>query len=120
MRYSTRVEEHTFRLPDGTNEKRMAPTYYAHEVATLAEAQGVQFLCPKCYVANGGDVGTHWCDISFGGRGVMDEQGSHDREGRPTRWTVSGTDVDDLTTQPSILILGGCAWHGFITNGEVA
>lgn len=29
-----------------------------HRVASIAEADGVQFLCPKCFVENGGAVGT--------------------------------------------------------------
>ena len=29
---------------------------YHHEVATLAESQGVRFLCPKCFAANNGPV----------------------------------------------------------------
>jgi hypothetical protein len=39
---------------------------------------------------------------------------------RPSpRWIATGASLDDLTTKPSIQIVGGCAWHGFITNGEV-
>lgn len=86
---------------------------------TFAEAEGIQFLCPKCLAANGGSVGTHAIDVTFAGRGVPDERGSHNAQGRPTRWAVTGGSFEDLSMQPSILIEGACGWHGFITNGEV-
>jgi hypothetical protein len=93
-------------------------------VDTLAEAQGIWFLCPKCFAANGGAVGTHAIDVSFAGRGVADNQGSHGRDGQPTRWAVSGTGFEDLTLSPSIDLAGrdgkGCCWHGFVTHGEAA
>lgn len=97
---------------------------YLRHVDTLTEAQGIQFLCPVCFVKNSGPIGTHAIEVSFSGRGVADHQGSHNREGKPSRWSVNGTGYDNLSTQPSILIdpaLPACAgWHGFITNGEVA
>jgi hypothetical protein len=97
---------------------------YLHHVGTLVEAQGVQFLCPVCFVKNSGPIGTHVIEVSFAGRGVQDNQGSHNREGQPSRWNATGTGYSDLTTTPSILIdpaLPSCAgWHGYITNGEVA
>lgn len=90
---------------------------------SLADAQGIRFLCPVCFIKNSGPVGTHGIEVSFAGRGVKDNQGSHNREGKPSRWNVTGTDYGDLTTQPSILIdpaPPACAgWHGFITSGEV-
>lgn len=96
---------------------------YLREVDSLAEAQGVQFLCPSCFVRNNGNIGTHYIEVTFADRGVLDNQGSHNREGRPSRWIVSGTGYSDLTTLPSILIdeaKPACdGWHGHITNGEV-
>lgn len=86
----------------------------------IEQAQGLWFLCPKCFVANSGPVGTHACEVSFAGRGVLDHQGSHNKEGKPVRWNMSGTGLNDLTLTPSILLEGGCAWHGYITNGEVS
>lgn len=35
-------------------------------------------------------------------------------------WHREGTSLDALTVRPSIQRLGGCAWHGFITDGEVS
>jgi hypothetical protein len=38
-------------------------------------------------------------------------------------WTRTGETFENLTLTPSILRSkerGGCGWHGFVTNGEVA
>lgn len=80
-------------------------------VPTLAEAQGIFFECPKCM--NG-----HLVEVTFRDRGVPDHLGTHNKRGEPVRWEVSGSDFADLTTRPSILLEGGCCWHGFVTNGE--
>ena len=86
---------------------------------TFAEAQGIWFLCPLCFQKLGGSVGCHSVDVSFDGCGVLPQQGTHNKEGKPVRWQVSGTGIHDLTTKPSIQLEGGCNWHGWITNGEV-
>lgn len=94
-------------------------------VDSLADAQGVLFLCPKCYVANGGAVGTHSVMCWFDGREVPD-----DEVPGPGRWTPQGTGLDDLTLQGryvaagqygarSVQLNGGCCAHFHITNGEV-
>lgn len=104
-------------------EGRGAPAEFLRHVGNVQEAQGIVFLCPACFTRNGGAVGTHAIEVSFDGKGVKDHQGSHNRQGKPSRWTVSGSTYEDLTLRPSILIdpceptCGG--WHGFITNGEV-
>lgn len=78
-------------------------------VGSLAEAQGLWFECPKC--PNG-----HFIAVTLADRGVGDEYGTHDRSGKPSRWTASGVDFSDLTLKPSVD--SGCGWHGWITNGE--
>lgn len=85
-------------------------------VRTLAEADGVMYLCPKCYAANKGRAGTHMVLNWFEGK-VPDE-----RDPKPGRWNPVGTSLDDLTFVPgkksqSVLLTSGCAWHGFVTNG---
>jgi hypothetical protein len=84
------------------------------EVSTLAEAQGLRMTCPVCR--------DHGLAPAFAGRGVRDHQGSHDRNGKPSRWQVSGTGYHDLTLIPSVDLTGprspNC-WHGWIKNGEV-
>jgi hypothetical protein len=107
VRYETRQE-------DGKERE------YTHTVDSLGDAQGIFFLCPKCFAADGGEVGTHAIDVTFADRGALPNQGSHGTDGSPTRWTVTGSDFSNLTTAPSILLIRGCAWHGFITNGEVS
>lgn len=93
---------------------------FQHRVRSIEKAQGVRFLCPKCYEANGGSVGTHGVVCWSSSRGVPD-----DAQPGPGRWRLVGTGLNDLTldAEPgksrSVLLLGGCAWHGFVTNGEV-
>lgn len=81
-----------------------------------AEADGVQFLCPKCFAANGGPVGTHLVICWFVGRVPDDETPG------PGRWVPSGTGIDDLTfigpNAASVLLQGGCGWHGFVRDGD--
>lgn len=82
------------------------------------QAQGIMFACPKCFATNNGLIGTHYVEVTFQGKNVPDNEGSHNKEGKPTRWNASGTGFGDLTLTPSILLNGGCEWHGYITNGE--
>jgi hypothetical protein len=89
-----------------------------YEGVTLADAHGIIFLCPKCFEANGGEVGTHSVICWFNDRGVP-----ADRTPGPGRWNPSGTGLDDLTFvgpgAVSVQLTGeGCSWHGFIKNGE--
>lgn len=91
-------------------------------VATIEEAQGVFFLCPKCFVANGGSVGTHGVICWSRSRGVPE----HAQPG-PGRWRIVGTGFNDLTLEAdppshlrSVQLTGGCMWHGNITNGEAS
>ena len=92
--------------------------HYA-DVDTLAEAQGVMFLCPKCFAKNCGNVGTHSVMVWFRDCGVP-----ADEVPLPGRWGVSGTGYADLTITPSISLENpgkvGCQWHGFVTSGEAA
>lgn len=128
IRYETRIETYTVIVGDHETwrergcptEPRTGPVQYTVRAERLEDAQGIMFLCPVCFTANGGPVGTHLCEVTFANRGVLDTQGCHGREGKPTRWSVSGTSLEDLSTQPSILLEGGCNWHGYITNGEVS
>ena len=91
---------------------------YLVTVDSLAEAHGICFLCPKCFQANGGNAGTHSVVCWFEGR-VADEV-----QPGPGRWNPTGDSFESLSFVPgrkthSVLLLGGCAWHGFVTNGDV-
>lgn len=84
----------------------------------FGEAQGVRFLCPLCFTRNGGPVGTH--SVICWSRAA-----GEDAEPKPGRWSLHGTSIDDLTLHGdpvggarSVLLLGGCNWHGFINNGR--
>jgi len=106
----TELDAHFIKAIDATSWKH---------VDTLQEADGIQFLCPKCYHDNGGPKGTHGVLCWFEGK-VPD-----DRQPGPGRWNPQGSGLHDLTfvdgaKTRSVLLTGGCAWHGFITNGEAS
>lgn len=98
--------------------------YGFDDVETVAEADHLMFLCPLCFAKNGGSVGTHSVMVTFAGRNVPDDAGSRGTNG-PTRWNVAGTNLDDLTLTPSILLNEslppeqGCHWHGFVGSNGV-
>jgi hypothetical protein len=90
-------------------------------VENIGDAQGIVFLCPKCFVENGGPIGTQSVICWSRSRGVPD-----DVRPNPGRWALHGTGFDDLSLDAdppssarSVLLSGGCAWHGFVTGGEV-
>ena len=92
------------------------PGHY-ETVDELADAHGVWMLCPKCFTANGGSVGTHWVLCWFSGRGVPDSE-----EPGPGRWSPQGTGLHDLTLvagSSSVLLTSGCRAHFFVRNGEI-
>lgn len=98
----------------GSNLRRLEPTQLEH-------ADGIIFLCPKCYAAAGGDKsqGVHSVICWFVGRVPAEASPG------PGRWTPKGTGFSDLTFVPapghslvSVALTGGCAWHGFIRNGD--
>lgn len=109
--------------PQFVRYRREGDNVFLPYVDTIAEAQGVMFLCPLCFAKNGGKVGTHRVLCWSRSRGVPD-----DVEPKPGRWTLEGTGYADLTLNGdaaggggarSVLLTSGCAWHGFVTNGEV-
>ena len=84
-------------------------------VDTLAEADGIMFLCPKCFVANGGPMGTHVI-ICWKPSVPLTASPS------PGRWNMRGTGYGDLSLDAgssSIQLTGGCRWHGFVKDGKI-
>lgn len=84
-------------------------------VQSINEANGIKFLCPKCYASNGGAPGTH---------GVICWNPSVPQTTRPTpgRWKLVGTGYHDLSLEASsssVSLTSGCKWHGFVKKGEV-
>lgn len=92
---------------------------YYIKVDSIKDAQGVKFLCPLCFRANGGAPGTHRVICWSKTAGAPDKA-----EPGPGRWRLVGTGLHDLTldAEPgksrSVLLNGGCKWHGFVTNGD--
>lgn len=35
-------------------------------------------------------------------------------------WERTGDTVETVTLRPSILRVGSCGWHGYLTNGDIA
>lgn len=105
---------------DDDTYERTGPVKCLVTVDTLAEADGVMFLCPKCFAENSGPIGTHSVICWFVGK-VAD-----DVDPKPGRWTPIGTGLHDLTFVPSagrshsVLLMGDCAWHGFVANGDAS
>ena len=114
IRVEFQRELRMFVRPDGERVEKMADVEYHVTVDTLPEAQGIFFLCPKCFQQNGGRVGTHGVICWFRDRGVPDHVAP-----LPGRWVVSGSGLTDLSLSPSVLITKGCQWHGFVTAGDV-
>lgn len=119
MKFFLRQLEATFRQITKLDAEGELASH--REAGSIAEAQGVMFLCPKCFETNGGKVGTHSVICWSRSRGVPDNV----RPG-PGRWALVGTSIDDLTlnadppgTARSVqLVESVCGWHGFVTNGE--
>lgn len=85
---------------EGIYDKDMKPVPERHGV-------GISFICP-C------GCGTR-CAVMFtnpicGGEPIRDR----------TTWERIGDTFEGLTLTPSILRVGGCEWHGFITNGAIS
>lgn len=91
-------------------------------VDKIGDAEGLWLLCPKCYGANGGSVGTHhvlcWSpavplDVAPG----------------PGRWRLEGESLDDLSLvagSSSVQLPGGpdapdkgCGAHFFVQRGRI-
>lgn len=86
-------------------------------VPTISEADGVEFLCPKCFEANGRRrPGVH---------GIICWAPSVPQTTSPTpgRWEMVGAGMNDLTLKAgssSVLLTGdGCRAHFFIEGGNV-
>lgn len=78
-------------------------------------ADGISFLCPKCYAEKGGPVGTHsvicWAP-----------QVPQSTSPQPGRWSLVGTGYADLSLvagSSSVLLMGGCNAHFFVKGGEI-
>lgn len=96
--------------------KRTDDTHW-HRVDALAEADGIIFVCPKCFAANGKQrPGIHSVIC-------WQPHVPQTTSPKPGRWSFKGTGVADLTLvagSSSIHLTGpGCGAHFFIENGEI-
>jgi len=85
-------------------------------VDSMDEADGIMFLCPKCFTANGGKVGTHRVICNRPRVPQLDK-----RVG-PGRWEFAGVSMNDLTLfggSSSIQLRGECAAHFFVEHGSI-
>jgi len=86
------------------------------ETKLLADAHGMDFLCPKCFKAKGAE-GSHSITLWFSKLGER----SVKLQGHPG-WNPEGVDLSDITFVPpgaiSVLLKLGCKWHGFIRDGR--
>jgi hypothetical protein len=99
---------------DGRFLKRIDGTHFC-AVGGIEDADGLEFLCPICFVANAGPIGTHSV-ICWRPRVPLDEMPG------PGRWEFQGTSLADLTLvagSSSILLTGGCKAHFFVRAGEI-
>ncbi len=85
------------------------------EVDTISVAEGISFLCPKCFKKNNGRIGTH--QVICWEPGVPQTVWP-----TPGRWIMKGLGFSDLTLKAgssSVALLGGCRAHFFVTKGEI-
>lgn len=87
--------------------------YQPHD--DISKADGIWFLCPKCFRELGGSIGCHmvmcWCP-------------SVPQTTLPTpgRWNLQGTGYLNLTLvagSSSVLLISGCKAHFLVKNGEI-
>lgn len=82
-------------------------------VVSLADADGLWFACPKCFIANRGLRGTHYV-LCWAPHVPLDVPPG------PGRWNLVGTSLDDVELvagSSSVLLKSGCQWHGFVRGG---
>jgi hypothetical protein len=87
-------------------------------VDTIAEAEGLLFVCPVCYKAEG--------NTTVGAHSIICWRPSvpQNIDPKPGRWEFVGTSLDDLTLTAAassiFLTVPGCGAHFYIRNGEIA
>ncbi len=79
------------------------------------DADGIQFLCPKCFSDNKGPMGTHMIIC-------WKPHVPQTFYPVPGRWNIVGNSYDNLSLvagSSSVLLTGGCKAHFFVRNGEI-
>lgn len=85
-------------------------------IESVAEADGIIFLCPVCWTQNSGSVGTHSI-ICWKPHVPLT------RAPGPGRWNLVGSSLSDLSLRAgssSVLLQGApCKAHFFVENGNI-
>lgn len=95
---------------------KVASAHLFKHVMHIDHADGILFLCPKCFAANGGRAGTH---------GVICWRPRVPQTVHPIpgRWEFVGSGFEDLSLvagSSSVLLTGpGCQAHFFVRNGTI-
>lgn len=94
------------------------PERYIYEPTDdIVKAHGLWFDCPKCFDPQ--SEYNHAVLVGFAGRNPPCPL-SHGSDGQPTGWDVAGgSSLDDLVLTPSIQLIGGCNWHGFVGSSGI-
>jgi hypothetical protein len=94
--------------------KRTENGGYAY-VDSIDEAEGIDFLCPKCFVANNGPVGTHGIICWRPNVPLSVSPG-------PGRWELRGTNFENLAldaSPASVKLSAGCKAHFIVGGGAI-
>jgi hypothetical protein len=111
-----KVEIWDIRNEDGSTGTKTGDRYYFHQVDKIEEADGIWFLCPKCFKENNGSIGTH--SVACWRPRIP----QNDHLTGPGRWELVGTSFDDLSlvaNPTSVKIEGGCNAHFTVSKGEI-
>lgn len=85
------------------------------KVERIEDADGLWFLCPKCFAANGGPIGTHRILC-------LRPRVPHPSFSEPGRWEFDGSGFEDLTLvagSSSVQVGGGCEAHFWVRAGAI-
>ena len=95
--------------------RRTDDTHFQN-VDAIGDADGIVFICPKCFADNGMKrPGVHSVIC-------WDPSVPQTTHLKPGRWAMLGTGFEDLTLRAgssSVLLTGGCNAHFFVENGQI-
>lgn len=75
---------------------------------------GLVFLCPICKGTKQNNPDDHCHHVGVRFSNPLDGAPAY-----PRGWHRTGETLETITLAPSIMMLDGCKWHGFVENGEL-